>query len=413
MSHPIPSISLKTTPTEANAVNSPMQRTASATATPTGHRPATPRGQLWRLGVSMLGLIGLMGGASGCATAVSLKVLEPASVFVPPHVQTIAVIDRSQANSTGGALLATLEGALTGEQIGLDQEGRQQAVGAAVSGLAGSPRFRVIQPILDRNSSESDLFDSLLSPGAAQRICARNGCDAIVALEVFDSDLTVYDKEVMTEYTDDQGKKHNKRQHEANMDGRVIATWRLYDTRQGIVLDSKDHSNDNHWAVTEDSFQEAAQKLPDQGSWVTATARDFGADYSRRIAPTYVYVERQYYSSFDDRLKAARDRVVVNDWVGAVGIWQGMQNDPNPKVASKAIYNLAIAKEVEGDLDGALAFAKQSCIVKSRGRCRDYVYLLEDRIRKREQLRQQMAPPPVAAPPAAKPTPPPPRGKKH
>lgn len=353
-------------------------------------------------------LVGALG--TGCASSVSLKVLQPADVYVPPQIQTLAVIDRSQATSTGGKVLAALEGALTGEQIGLDQAGRREALNRVSESLAASPRFKIIRPATDALSVESDLLMSVLSGTTAQRICAREKCDAIVSLEMFDSDMTVIDKEIMTEYTDENGKPHKKRQHEAAMDGTLVIGWRLYDARQGTILDEQlNKDRQQHWSFTADTFQEAAAQLPSQEGWVLEGARYFGDFYARRIAPTYIYVERSYYASFDDRLKKAADHVKVNDWMGAVNIWETMKTDPNPKNRGKALYNLAIAKEVEGDLDGAYKLAQQSCIEKSNGRCRDYVAILSSRIADRAKLQQQLAPPPPVAPAP----PPPPKGTKR
>lgn len=396
--HPIPS----------GMATSPFQPTISGPppGTRLEQRTGTLAGGLLALRrVSGLATLALLTLSTGCATSVSLKVLEPAEIFVPPQLQTLAVIDRSQATTGGEKLLSIVEGALTGEQIGLDQEGRREAIAATVSDLSASPRFRVIQPVIDPRTAESDLLMSELSPAAAQRICARHQCDGIVALEMFDSDMTIVGKEVMTEYTDDQGKAHKKRQHEAHMDGQVVASWRLYDTRQGVILDQvTGQDREESWSFTSDTFEEAAAQLPDQGTWVNRSARELGSAYARRIAPTYVTVLRSYYGSCDARLKSARERVMINDWAGATAIWEGMASDPKNKLRGKALYNRAIAKEVEGDLNAALDLAKKACIEHSNGRCRDYVYTLEQRLRDQNKLKQQMAPPPVA--PAA---PPPPR----
>lgn len=346
---------------------------------------------------SALLLIGALG--TGCTHAVSLKVLQPAEVYVPPQLRTVAIIDRSQATSTGGKVLAALEGALTGEQVGLDQAGRREALNSVAQNLAASPRFTVIRPATDALSVESDLFMAVLNGTTAQRICAREKCDAIVSLEMFDSDMTIIDKEIETEYTDENGKPHKKRQHEAIMDGTLVLGWRLYDARQGTILDEQlDRERQEHWSYTADTFQSAAMKLPSQEGWVIEGARYFGEQYARRIAPTFIYMQRQYYASFDDRLKKAADHVQVNDWVGAVNIWETMKTDPNPKNRAKALFNLAIAKEVEGDLDGAYKLAQQSYVEKSTGRCRDYVSILSARIADRSKLQQQLAPPPPVAP---------------
>lgn len=349
--------------------------------------------------------------STGCATAVSIQVLQPAQIDVPSNLQALAVIDRSQAKGTGEKVLAAVEGLVTGEQLGVDQAGRQSAISAAVTGLSASPRFKVSQPSISSAVSESDLLMSELSPEAAKRICARFSCDGIVALELFDSDSEVQGRKVEEEYEDDKGNKRKRLVHEAVMEVEVTAAWRLYDAKQGIILDYfGDQSRQQSFTEKGGTFEEAASKLPNQESWVSSAGQSFGAGYATRIAPTYIWVSREYYSSWDDRLKKAKDHVAANDWAGASAIWQGMLNDPDTKNRGKALYNLAVAKEVEGDLEGALNYARQAIIQLNNGNTRNYQAILMQRIADRDRVRKQLAPPP--APDPNKAPPPPKAGKK-
>ena len=65
--------------------------------------------------------------SSGCSAKLDLEVLAPAQVSVPGHIQTIAFVDRSRSKNVGQGLLGALEGALSGEAIGADSEGREAA----------------------------------------------------------------------------------------------------------------------------------------------------------------------------------------------------------------------------------------------------------------------------------------------
>ena len=87
----------------------------------------------------------------GCGPAVTLRVLEPAAVTVPPQVETVALVDRSRPSNAGEGILGVLEGIVTGEAIGVDTEGRAQALQGLSSGLANSPRFRVVKTITSRH----------------------------------------------------------------------------------------------------------------------------------------------------------------------------------------------------------------------------------------------------------------------
>ena len=52
--------------------------------------------------------------ATGCMPKTSLEVLRPADVALPPHIEKLAVIDRSRPANLGQGVLGTLEGLVTG-----------------------------------------------------------------------------------------------------------------------------------------------------------------------------------------------------------------------------------------------------------------------------------------------------------
>ena len=165
----------------------------------------------------------------GCGSAITLRMLEPAAVTVPPHVETVALVDRSRPAPAGEGALGVLEGLFTGEAIGVDTEGRARALEGLGAGLNNSPRFRVVRTITSRDEVESSLFDEGLSWGAATELCAAIGCQGIVALEAFDSDSHMDTKVEREKYKDDEGNWHSKAVHKAQRTTRVLAAWRLYD----------------------------------------------------------------------------------------------------------------------------------------------------------------------------------------
>ena len=76
---------------------------------------------------------------TACMPSIHLDVLQPADIYVPTHIEKIAVVDRSAPPEGGGTALAVLEGVVTGEGILEDREGAARAVAAVTEGLAASP----------------------------------------------------------------------------------------------------------------------------------------------------------------------------------------------------------------------------------------------------------------------------------
>jgi len=358
----------------------------------------------------ILGAVALTG--TGCATHVRIRVLEPAQVSVPHHIQTLAVIDRSHASGTGQLILGVLEAGLTGEQIGVDRSGREEAVRGVVEVLSASPRFTVIQPLTNPAYVEPDLFGRELSWPTAQRLCQRAGCQGIVSLELFDSDSRLTYDTTTEETTDDKGKTVKRTVHIVDRDTDVQAMWRLYDATGTLLIDSFTTGRlQDSQRESAESRSAAETRLNDLAGIVSHMGRSLGQEYGRRIAPTYVFVSRALYGRGDPMLKEARTRVNAGDWKGARALWDQLATASDPDVRGRANYNLALALEVEGELDAALELVRKAATDVNKGRVRRYIEILQFRIADRARLQQQMAAPPAppAPPPPGQPVPPPPR----
>lgn len=330
--------------------------------------------------------------ASACAPVVQLEVMRAADVTIPTHVQTVAVVDRSGAKNVGQGILGALEGAVSGEAIGADTEGRREAMRGLVETLRSGPRFQVVQPV--GIEAERSLFDRELSWTGAREICARAGCDAIVALEAFDSDSALDHRTRDVQQTLSDGTKVTRTEHSAERRTRVLAAWRVYDPDNAAILDDvRDRVDTRTWTETGDTREAAAARLPAQGQTVALVGYDAGASYARRIAPTPVLVTRTLYARGDDTLKQARPYVRARDWAGAARLWEGLAEHPDPKIRGRARYNLAIAAEVEGRLDRAAELARDAAVLLRNGRARAYVATIDQRVRDRDRVQEQLAPP--------------------
>lgn len=77
---------------------------------------------------------------ASCMQSTTLRVLQPAQLTVPEHINTMALVDRS--NSSNG-WVNVLEGLFTGEAIGQDRKSRLEAVSGLTDALTRTPRFQV------------------------------------------------------------------------------------------------------------------------------------------------------------------------------------------------------------------------------------------------------------------------------
>jgi len=345
--------------------------------------------------VSTVALVAL---SAACAPSVRVPVLQPAMVAIPADVRTIGIIDRSAPANAGEGILGTIEGVLTGEGILADREGAAESLTTLTYVLGESPRFEIVTPSLDGREAHTGIFDDVLDHRTVAKICRQAGCDALLALESFDTDSAlsidgnpIDPRQIYTEVT-------------VARDTRVLTAWRLYDADEDRILDEvRGWERSQSWDQYGDTLDEALRQLPSPQDTAREVGGWLGDDYARRIAPTWVDVSRDYYGGGDPRLKEAKYYVQARDWDGATEIWEVVALDPDPKVAGKASFNLALASEIDGDLRQALEHAKKAAVDLHNGKSRDYVWILESRIRDQAKLEAQLAPP-TPEPSLGKPT---------
>ncbi|TNE90956.1 MAG: tetratricopeptide repeat protein [Deltaproteobacteria bacterium] len=326
--------------------------------------------------------------ATGCAAHTSVEVLHPAQVMVPGHVQTIAIIDRSSPDNVGGNVLGAIEGALTGEGIMADREGRQAAINDLSWALREGDRYEIIVPNVTAQGVDSGVFDTQLSWSKAKRICERHGCDAILALEAFDSDsdvLNLNDGNPLR-YTDD-----NIPVYGARRQTRVMTSWRLYDTSQKAVLDEqRDRSYSRNYDEEGSTLSAARNGLPLANDTVRTLGGEAGKAYAGRISPTWRWESRTWFAKGSPSLKMAKRHVKAGDWEGAAELWRQARDSGSAKERGKASFNLALYNERKGNLRQSLKLAKEGAVAVPKARTRSYVAVLQRRVRDQERLEQQL-----------------------
>ncbi|MCO4744062.1 MAG: hypothetical protein KC912_04690 [Proteobacteria bacterium] len=327
--------------------------------------------------------------AAACAPNTSVQVLHPADVTVPGHIQKVAVIDRSSPDNVGGNVLGAIEGVLTGEGIMADREGRVSAVNQLAWTLREGDRYEVLVPNVTPQSVDSGVFDRQMTWQKAKQLCKKHDCDAIIALEAFDSDTDVLN------LNDGAPLRHledGSAIYGARRETRVMASWRLYDTTSKSVIDEqRDRSYGRNWDNEGSSVSAARRGLPLFDDTVKTLGTQAGSAYGNRISPSWRWESRSWFSKGSPDLKQAKRYVRAGDWEGAAGIWRRMLESDNPKEIGKAKFNLALYNERKGNLRKALKLARAAAVAVPKSRTRSYIYVLERRVRDQERLEQQMA----------------------
>jgi len=335
-------------------------------------------------------LIAILLGA--CTSTTSLQVLKPAEITIEENIINVGVINRTYPTKENKGW-NIIEGLLTGEGIGTDRRGSEATVDGMIDVMSQSPRFKLMRLDIDMlKGSGTGQFPEPLSSDKIKEICERNNLDALIALEAFDSDsrvnfvpITIRTRVAKDVYKDLPGIRADSRMN-------VTVGWRIYNFRSEVISDEFRYTDFLAFSGQGLTQNEAVANLPSKYDALFRTGFHTGQRYGRRITPLWVTESRQYYTKGSDELKKAARKVKSGDWESAAEIWKKEALNKEKKIAGRACFNMAVFSETRGNFDLALEWSKKAYTDFGNKKARSYTALINNRMRDRAVLQQQMAP---------------------
>ncbi len=168
---------------------------------------------------------------------------------------------------------------------------------------------------------------------------------------------------------------------------RVRTGWRIYDPATRSVLDQ--------FVIYRDlNFQggniiATGSAMLGRKEAVIKAGNRAGEEYASRIIPYSLRVSRYYYVRGNGSFIVAKRMAQAGDWDEAAKLWNQATASPSGKVAGRGCYNMAIISEINGDLPGALHWAKKAYEVYRTPWALNYVNILQDRLNNDALLRSQ------------------------
>jgi len=329
---------------------------------------------------------------SACTRSIQIQALRPAAITLPSDVETIVVINRYKPDEKH-KFKNFIEGLLTGERIRLDRLAADMAVNNVVKKLSESPRVIVKTVPFELQGTGTWEFPQPLPVDVIKNITRDYKADAIVCLEVMDSNSWIRTQDERRKRTVN-GQTQEYVVSVATRWVSVDAGWRVYDGKTGSVLDEHRMRQEMSWnSEAADAKTAVAQLMPTDRA-IPDVGAAAGWDYATRIAPSWVWLNREYYTRAkkNTEFKQGVIDAQANHWRDAATKWKNLADNPDRKIAKRACLNMAVACEVEGNLDAALGWAKKGASLGS-GKCRNYIYTLSNRIEDEKRLQIQMQKP--------------------
>ncbi len=319
----------------------------------------------------------------------SLSVMEPAPVSLPPNIKTVAVVNRTQVSQATRGIDAVHK-VLSLESNNLQKAGAQASLNGLSDELMKNNRFTDVKPLtLELSSYGAGVFPAALQWDSVDKICRENNTDALFSLELFDAESKL--NYGITPANINLGGLANIPAIENNlsMNTQVKTGWRIYDPSSRTILDEYILSKDISSSGSGINPAVAASALAGRIEAVKEVGTQAGQAYASRILPYWIRVSRDYFVRGDQNFIIATRRARAGNWDGAAALWKEETKNTARKIAGRACYNMAIIAEINGDLDGAIMWAQKSYEDYRIGLALDYLNILQYRKQQNEVLKSQ------------------------
>jgi hypothetical protein len=120
-----------------------------------------------------------------------------------------------------------------------------------------------------------------------------------------------------------------------------------------------------YWDGTDETGKSKKTLIPKKDAAIPIAAGVIGSNYAKHIQPSWTLVYRDIMTSGSSELKKAAKSALKNDWEGAATIWQKYAESKNKRNKIIALFNLALASEINGDVDQALKLTNQAATASS------------------------------------------------
>ncbi len=322
-------------------------------------------------------------------TYVTVNVLKPAQITIPNRINNLVFVNRSLP-AKSERFKNILEGAVTGEAILADRRGAEECIKGVMASLSQSPRYKVVAPAnVDLRGTGTREFPPQLDWRVVEDICKQNQADALITLDVFDSNNAVKVGERQVERKEGE-RVIKSTEFLATLRVDIETGWRIYFPADKRVIDQNIYTDGRSWSHASDAKKKAEAGLPFLDNAIADAGFFAGSQYAHRISPMWINVSRYYYKKGNNDFKTADRYGKSGDWKGAAHIWEKYVNAGDPKIADNACYNMALAEELEGNLEKALEWARKSYTAYNNKKGRYYANILQQRLRDQERLDQQM-----------------------
>ena len=317
-----------------------------------------------------------------------VDVTKPPSIEIPVDISRILITNRCLKEEFRKPD-EVIKGLIAGEGPVINQAGAKKAIESVIDDIRYAPGMEpVYTSAVPRVDTLNKKFPQYLDWSTVENLCRQYNSDALLSLEVFFAntfiDYGYYQRRETKDHVKiwSNTKIYNKSMDHiplARLRVEIITGWRMYypADKQIVVEELKKHIQ--QWEFEGKTKKDALRNLPSKMFAVENAGSLAGIDLSSRLYPIRTTVERVLFIKGSKDFKIANRYLKQRHWTSAAIIWKKYTNDPDKKIASAALFNLAVINEMDGNIKEAYKLAKQAGELNEASIIKEYILLLEEK----------------------------------
>jgi hypothetical protein len=331
--------------------------------------------------------IGILALLTSCVSMgkISIQVSVPPKLAMPNEIQSLTIMNRSMTNEYTDYNADSLEvmfikKKLALDDVFLDSIAADTTIKVLGNSLYQSGRFDVVIPqkrnIPNNSAYYKDPAPSL-SLSQVKQVCTEFNTDALLLLENFSEKVNTIFKMSTGNMFTDAGYVNTST---AYVQVVYHSNWKLYQPLEKLKMAKFEVQDTIFWERSGVTLQETYEKLPMIKEALIGGAIENAQNFAEYISPGWRSDVRSYFLTNNENADKAVSYLKKNEWKEAENIWMKYSASTSVSLRSKIEYNLALAAEMNGNLDEAVEWVKKSLKSAHTSAAENYLSILNKRL---------------------------------
>jgi hypothetical protein len=283
----------------------------------------------------------LLTGISSCTISdhigsFQVEILKPGIFNIPKDVKTVAIFNRGLLQPEASKVVYFKLGNIIEDSTIHYRDLSNNCTDALAGYLKNESYF---SKVVNYHDSLNQSFNDLHYPETITKLLQQSGTDACIFLDYFRFNSSMVYDYGNRFYTFADAKWSVAFKNDTS-------TY-LYNQLDTLIFEDRE-SIESQFKIKPvvTRFNEASENV--------------GELFGTKLIPFNLVVDRLYYKSHNSEMMKAQKLALNNEWRAAADIWRKMTYSKNRNMATKAMFNMALACEMEGKPELAITWAVKS-----------------------------------------------------